>query len=111
MAPFTSCPSKRCGPRREAPPLGARSELVQAPSATLWLQWRTTAPEARLARMLTWPIRCSPEARPRRRHEKPRCSRASDSAGCRMPEKKAGRSQRHVGGVEALVGENASEKA
>src|SRR6185295_10217772 len=37
----------------DTPPLGARYELVQAPSATLWLHWRATAPTVPAGKMMT----------------------------------------------------------
>ena len=94
------------------PPLGARYELVHAPSATLWLQWRTSAPRAPAGRMLTLadPLLTGgieTEAQVRN---------ATLLQGLRLGQlpharKESRAIQRHVAGVEALIGADASEKA
>jgi CHAT domain-containing protein len=98
-------------PSPDAAPLAARYELMQAPSATLWLQWRTAPSRTRAGRMLTL--------------ADPSLTRASGAAqsrnaplfeGLRLGRLPYARQEsraiaRHVRGVEALVGENASEKA
>jgi CHAT domain-containing protein len=96
----------------DAPPLGARYELVQAPSATLWLQWRTIAPSAPAGRMLTLAdprlaggVETEAESR-----------NATLLQGVRLGRLPHAREEsraiaRHVSGAEALIGESASEKA
>jgi hypothetical protein len=96
----------------DGPPLGARYELVHAPSATLWLQWRTSATRAPAGRMLTLadPLLTGgveTEAQVRN---------ATLLQGLRLGQLPHAREesraiQRHVAGVEALIGANASEKA
>ena len=96
----------------DAPPLGARFELVQVPSATLWLQWRTMAPRTPAGRMLTLAdpvlaVGVETEAQSRN---------AALFQGLRLgrlphARKESRAIERHVGGVEALIGEGASEKA
>ena len=78
----------------EAPPLGARYELVQVPSATLWLQWRTTAPRPPAGRMLTLadPVLAVGRGDGGAVDETPRCFRASGSGGCHTRGRKAARS-------------------
>jgi len=95
-----------------APPLGARYELVYAPSATLWLHWRAIAPRAPAGKMLTLgdPLLtggAQTEAQSRS---------ATLIEGLRLgrlphARKESRAIERHVGGVEALIGESATEKA
>ena len=96
----------------EAPPLGARYELVQAPSATLWLQWRATAPRAPAGRMLT----LADPALAGGVETEAQSRDATLLQGLRLGRLPHAREEsraieRHVGGVEALIGESASEKA
>jgi hypothetical protein len=96
----------------EAPPLGARYELVQAPSATLWLQWRTTARKAPAGKILTLadPLLLEGAAADASSRN------ATLLQGLRLGRLPHARAEsraiaRHVGGVEALIGADASEKA
>jgi CHAT domain-containing protein/tetratricopeptide (TPR) repeat protein len=96
----------------DAPPLGARYELVQTPSATLWLQWRAKAPDAATGRMLTF---ADPLLAGGVETEAP-ARDATLLQGLRLGRLPHAREEsraieRHVGGAEALVGESASEKA
>ena len=95
----------------EAPPLGARYELVQAPSATLWLQWRASAPRAPAGRMLTLadPALAGGAATGAQSRD------ATLLQGLRLGRLPHARQEsraieRHIGGVETLIGERASEK-
>jgi hypothetical protein len=96
----------------DAPPLGARYELVQAPSATLWLQWRATAPRAPAGRVLTLadPALAGGAATEAQSRD------ATLLQGLRLGRLPHARQEsraieRHIGGVETLIGERASEKA
>ena len=96
----------------DGPPLGARYELVHAPSATLWLQWRRSTPRAPAGRMLTLAdpllaggagtaasVRTATLLQGLRLGQLPHARQESRAI------------QRHVAGVEALIGANASERA
>ena len=96
----------------DAPPLGARYELVHAPSATLWRQWRTTVPRARAGKMLTFadPLLAGDVA------TEAHTRSATLLQGLRLGRLPHARDEsraieRHVGGAEALIGDLASEKA
>jgi CHAT domain-containing protein len=96
----------------EAPPLGARYEMVHLPSATLWLQWRANAPKAATGRMLTFAdpllaggVETEAESRDATLLQGLRLGRLPHA----REESRA--IERHVRSVDALVGERASEKA
>jgi CHAT domain-containing protein len=95
----------------ETPPLGARYELVQAPSATLWLQWRAKAPKAAAGRMLTFAdpllaggVETAAQSRAASLFQGLRIGRLPHA----HEESRA--IERHVGAVETLIAESASEK-
>jgi hypothetical protein len=95
-----------------APPLGARYELVYAPSATLWLHWRTTAPATPTTRMLTL---ADPELAVGGQTASA-TRQATLLQGLRLGRLPHARTEsraieRHVGGVDVLLGDRASEKA
>jgi CHAT domain-containing protein len=95
----------------DALPLAARFEMVQAPSATLWLQWRTTATSQPSGRMLTLADPSLTEG-----GEAAQVRNAVLFDGLRLGRLPYARQEsraiaRHIRGVEALIGENASEKA
>ena len=95
-----------------APPLAARYEMVVAPSATLWLQWRTSPAAPTSGHVLTFadPVihgASGADAALRR---------ATLQRGLRLGRLPYARREsqaiaRHLAGVEALIGEDASEKA
>ena len=106
---FIICRSKRAN--RESPPLAARYQVVVAPSATLWRQWRVAAPHAASRRALTLAdpdLAFSPAANAPARN-------ASLQQGLRLGRLPHARQEsraleRHLGNVEVLMGARASEK-
>jgi hypothetical protein len=109
--PLHRLPFEALRPAVDALPLGARYEIVAAPSATLWLHWRTEASSpARRALTLADPT----------------LERSSDTDGRtrsvtllqglrlgRLPHARTESRaiERHVGRADALVGTGASEQA
>jgi CHAT domain-containing protein len=95
-----------------APPLGARYELVNAPSATLWLHWKAAARAAPARRVLTFVdpvLDGGPDTNALTRN-------ATLLGGLqlgRLPYAQAESRaiSRYVGAAEALVGPDASEQA
>ena len=96
----------------EAPPLGARYEIVQAPSATLWLQWRASAPRTPGGKMLT----LADPALTGGVETEATSRNATLLQGLRLGRLPHAREEsraieRHVSGVETLIGASASEWA
>jgi CHAT domain-containing protein/tetratricopeptide (TPR) repeat protein len=97
---------------RASPPLAARYQLVVAPSATLWRHWRANAPRTATRRALTLAdpeLDFSLDANAPERN-------ASLQQGLqlgRLPHarRESRALEHHLGNVESLIGERASERA
>jgi hypothetical protein len=94
-----------------APPLGARYEIVLAPSATLWLQWRQAQPRSPSGRLLTLadPALAGEAGVAASRN----ATLLGGLALGRLPHARVESRAiaRHVGGGDVLVGAYASEQA
>jgi hypothetical protein len=93
-------------------PLGAQYELMVAPSATLWLQWRASVPQTPSGRVLTF---ADPTLAVDGENDAPTRS-AALLAGLRLGRLPFARAEsraiaRHVETTETLIGEAASERA
>jgi CHAT domain-containing protein len=94
----------------EAAPLARRFELVNAPSATLWLHWRTRASPPATGRVLAF-------ADPETSGSDPAATRIAPlheglRAGPLPYARREGRALvRHIGAADVLTGRNASERA
>ena len=102
----------RCERRAIEDPLAARYELVVAPSATLWLHWRGNTARTATRRALTF---ADPELGIGGNLQATERSAALQQ-GLRLgrlphARRESRALERHLGGVDALVGGRASEKA
>ena len=96
----------------DAPPLGARYELVNAPSATLWLQWKADARAAPARRVLTF----ADPALDGGADTNALTRNAALLGGLRLGRLPYAQAEsraitRHIGAADALVGPDASEQA
>jgi CHAT domain-containing protein len=96
---------------RDVPPLGTRYAVVLAPSATLWLHWRTHPSPAPFGRLLTLadPVVVGSEGNAESRA-------ATLSRGVRLGRLPHAREEsmaiaRHVGSADVLIGARATERA
>ncbi len=109
--PLHRLPFDALRPRPDAPVLASRYEFEIAPSATLWLQWRRNAPRPGTKRALAFAdpeLATSGDGLATERN-------AALQKGLRLGRlpyaRRESRSiERHLGGVEALVGRRASER-
>jgi hypothetical protein len=109
--PLHRLPFEALRPAVDAPPLGARYEIVVAPSATLWLHWRTEGPSP-ARRVLT----LADPALEGSRETNAGTRSVMLQQGLRLGRLPHARTEsraiaRHVGAVDALVGAGASEQA
>lgn len=110
--PLQSLPFDALRAAPDAAPLAARYELVVAPSATLWLHWRTTATRPALRRALAFadPAFDAP-AKSDAPHRQAVLDRGLQLGRLPYAQRESRSLERHVGGVQALVGRSASEHA
>jgi CHAT domain-containing protein len=99
---------------REAPPLGARYEIVLAPSATLWLQGRARHRRTPTGRMLVLADPALADSAERADRGSP-IADPSPLRGVRLGRLPHARDEsraiaHHVSGVDVLIGEKASEQ-
>jgi hypothetical protein len=109
--PLHRLPFEALRPAIGALPLGARYEIVVAPSATLWLHWRTEAPSS-ARRVLT----LADPALEGSRETDARTRSVMLLQGLRLGRLPYARTEsraieRHVGRADAFVGAGASEQA
>jgi CHAT domain-containing protein len=110
--PLHRLPFDALRPQRDAAPMASRYQLEIVPSATLWLQWRRNPPRSGTQRALAF---ADPELEisgDRQASVRNAALQQGLSVG-RLPHaRRESRSlERHLGGVEALVGKQASERA
>jgi tetratricopeptide (TPR) repeat protein len=108
--PLLQLPFEVLRPSPDAAPIVSRYEIVMAPSATLWLHWRTSraAPSARRALVLADPELGHP--REPESSERQALLQQGLRAGPLPQARWESRAiERHLGDVEALIGVNASE--
>jgi CHAT domain-containing protein len=97
---------------RDQEPLATRYELAIAPSATLWLHWRTIVPRSAKRRALVFADPELPISSAREATERNVVLQQGLRLG-RLPHarRESRALEQHLGGVDALVGTRASERA
>jgi CHAT domain-containing protein/tetratricopeptide (TPR) repeat protein len=96
---------------RESGPLGARYQLVVAPSATLWRHWRSKAPRIGTLRALTLAdpeLAFGPAANAPARNAS--LQRGLDLGRLPFARRESRALERHLGNVEVRIGARASER-